>query len=609
MICWWRIRNNFKKPSASNLTELKDILKNNIFGVDKHKEAVRLAFFSLSLVLLDELSPKEIWENLKFDNLLENNLISKDFFELINNNFFSNKFDLIIGNPPFISKLTSQAKKIEKEKSKKRPKLPDNQIALLFLEQGMGLCKDKGILSLIMPAGALLYNNNSYEFRKYFFGKFNLRQIIDFTPLSGFLFQSANVSTAAVFIENKPSEKKDILHLTVRRTKPTKEKIYFESDYYDFHKISYKDAMGNRLIWKANLLGGGRLKHIASRFQKVRSLNDYLEEKKNKGWKFAEGYTANNKIEHKLNKLKANKNDNEFEKLQKKYKTPDYLLNKPTIHPNDFTEDGIDNDEIKILASRYLRRSVKENKEIFKPPHLLIKKVVGKKSIPIEFREDYLSFSNDFIGIYAPNNQANELKEIEKRIKNNRNYLFYAAIFSGYYMVGRATAILKKDILALPYPERKEDVELSETEQIIADDFLNCLLNFHKTGENSKAEKPATDKNLKLFSSTYCNLLNTVYNKFYPLKPIKTNSFICIPFYHRKKPKIAEYNDKQLENYLQNLISNNSYGSNINIVKILRLYEKNIIYIIKTKQRRYWLRSVAIRDADETFSDLIKQGY
>ena len=360
MICWWRIRNNFKKPSAKNLKELKNILKNNIFGVDKHKEAVRLAFFSLSLVLLDELSPKEIWENLKFDNLLEKNLICKDFFELINNNFFSNKFDLIIGNPPFISKLTSEAKKIEKKKSKKRPKLPDNQIALLFLEQGISLCKDKGMLSLIMPAGALLYNNNSYEFRKYFFGKFNLRQIIDFTPLSTLLFQSANVSTAAVFVENKPSEKKDVLHLIIRRTKPTKEKIYFESDYYDFHKVSYKNAIENRLIWKANLLGGGRLKHLASRIQKVRSLNDYLEEKKDKGWKFAEGYTTNNQIEHRLNKLKANKNKSEFENLEKKYKTPDYLLNKPAIRPGDFTENGINNDKIKMLKLKYLYCSVKE---------------------------------------------------------------------------------------------------------------------------------------------------------------------------------------------------------------------------------------------------------
>nr|NJM02863.1 N-6 DNA methylase [Desulfobacula sp.] len=79
MIQWWKIRNNWAKPGSQNLGELKEILKNNIFGVDIHEEAIRLTFFSLSLVLLDELSPKVIWENLKFDNLIGNNLISSDF--------------------------------------------------------------------------------------------------------------------------------------------------------------------------------------------------------------------------------------------------------------------------------------------------------------------------------------------------------------------------------------------------------------------------------------------------------------------------------------------------------------------------------------------------
>ena len=248
--------------------------------------------------------------------------------------------------------------------------------------------------------------------------------------------------------------------------------------------------------------------------------------------------------------------------------------------------------------------------EIFEPPHLLIKEVVGKKSIPIEFRKDYLSFSNHVLGIYAPDNQANKLKEIEKRIKNNKNYLFFIAMFSRVYMVGRATAMLKKDILSLPYPENKEDIELSETEQIIADDFLNYLLDFHKSmWWKINYRIPATNEDLELFSSTYCNLLNTVYNKFYPLEPIITDSFICIPFYHTTKPKIAKYDKQKLEEHLQNLISNNSYGSQINIVKILRLYENNIIYLIKPKQLRYWIRTIAIRDADDTFPDLIKQGY
>ena len=37
--------------------------------------------------------------------------------------------------------------------------------------------------------------------------------------------------------------------------------------------------------------------------------------------------------------------------------------------------------------------------------------------------------------------------------------------------------------------------------------------------------------------------------------------------------------------------------------------KENIIYLIKPKQLRFWLKSIAIRDADETFVDLRNQGY
>lgn len=280
MLQWWRIRNSWKKPGAENLDELKRILRNNIFGVDKHEEAVRLTFFSLSLALLDELSPKVIWENLKFDNLLENNLISKDFFRLINKDFFKPNFDLVIGNPPFISKLTSDALTIESQRIKERPKLPDNQIALLFLEQSMNLCKTGAGLCLIMPSGPFLYNENSAEFRKYFLKTYHVPQIIDFTFLTEILFESAKVAVVAVFAKREDSCQKDLLHVTVRRTKPAKEKLYFELDHYDFHKISFHNATDKRLIWKSNLLGGGRINHVLAKFEHIRSLGGYLRKKK-----------------------------------------------------------------------------------------------------------------------------------------------------------------------------------------------------------------------------------------------------------------------------------------------------------------------------------------
>ena len=102
LIYRWRRKNNWEPPK---LEDLKDLLTNNIYGVDKNKEAVRLTAFSLTLALCDELSSLEIWDNLQFNKLKEKNLFESDFFELIIKEKLPTNFDLVIGNPPFVKKL------------------------------------------------------------------------------------------------------------------------------------------------------------------------------------------------------------------------------------------------------------------------------------------------------------------------------------------------------------------------------------------------------------------------------------------------------------------------------------------------------------------------
>ena len=196
----------------------------------------------------------------------------------------------------------------------------------------------------------------------------------------------------------------------------------------------------------------------------------------------------------------------------------------------------------------------------------------------------------------------------QKRIKNNRTCLFYVAGFSGRYMIGRATSILKKDLESLPYPEDEKELELTEIEQILVDDVLDYMLDFRRKGEKSVAEKPVDDNKLHQFSEIYCRVLNSVYKEFKPYEPLKTGSFICYPFYYKDKPQIKTESMDKLEAYLYELIQNNT-TTNSRIVRMLRIYEQNTIYLIKPKQTRYWLRSIAIRDADETFADLVAQGY
>jgi len=59
---------------------------------------------------------------------------------------------------------------------------------------------------------------------------------------------------------------------------------------------------------------------------------------------------------------------------------------------------------------------------------------------------------------------------------------------------------------------------------------------------------------------------------------------------------------------VQQLLKKEYTYANLRIIRVIRLYDENAIYLIKPNQLRYWLKSVAINDADETFYYLSQNG-
>jgi hypothetical protein len=64
----------------------------------------------------------------------------------------------------------------------------------------------------------------------------------------------------------------------------------------------------------------------------------------------------------------------------------------------------------------------------------------------------------------------------------------------------------------------------------------------------------------------------------------------------------------QLRNKLDVLLHEQK-GTSLHITRIARIYDGNFMFLLKPDTLRYWLRSVALRDADEALSDLRSQGF
>lgn len=593
LVQWWQ-KEQFQKTGKlvfPKTDDLKTILRNSIYGVDIEEASVRLSVFSLSIALCDMLKPTEIWTDLRFDDLRERNIHHKDFFQYLSE-AESGQFSLVIGNPPFEDKRKDFKKYLSSFNITPEYTIPRNQMAMLFLQQAMKLLKPGGLLSLVMPSGPLLYNN-TLEFRKEFFSRYTVPQIIDLSELRNatVLFEKT-VATAVVFAYNRePDPDHTLQHITVKRSKSTKERLFFEIDHYDIHPVSQEVAETDLAIWKANLMGGNQLYYLIKRLRQLQTLGEFLENKKRSDrWAYGEGYHYGDRK-----------------------KQAAHLTGKLLVESNKFTERGIL--ETKIESSTLFGRTREDNKLIFKAPHLLIKEIIGKKKFISEYVDFDLIFKNRIVGIHAPTKEKDQLLQIQHSLL--RNYSIFKLLIlslSAEAGINRSGGYVMymKDILNLPFPKNDKDLLLSTNEEIIKDDVLIYKLEELSKGEKAKINiQSATDEDLEEFGAVFCQNLNSIYQtgdkKFKTLQPIKTLSYTCYPFAFGTEEFAPELSGALREGDLSELIENQH--ESVHYRRILRLYQKDLIFLIKPNTLRYWLKSIALRDAGDVMNDFVNSGY
>jgi len=600
LVQWWRYdqwlkTGVLKKPS---LETLKNLLTTNIYGIDIEQDAINLSIFSMALAVLDEVDlDPPTWEQLSFPNL-ENNIINKDFFDyIVNWNGIAN-FDLVIGNPPFNlppqkdkePNRTEYFKNLQKTIGyKSELKIPDENPALHFLVQSFKLLKSDGLLCMIQPSAPLLYSQN-LSFKQNLFNKYNLLQVIDFTKLADVLWGRKNVSTAAVFIQNANPDDKPVLHLIAERTFSNKNRLFLEFDHYDFHLMDKQTAIYTAFAWKANLLGGGRIFHIIERFLNMRTIGSYVKQKKSDGWVKGQGFIEGNQ----------------------KSKTADYITGKNFLPTESLTDKGINMENIVPCESTLFIRP--RNKIIYTPPLLLFRKIIGRNGLCVGYSDDYLTFKSDIISIHAPKEDRKELILMANFIKCNSEFIrFYILATSSRVGILKETSLYDEDIFNLPYPENDFEAELTSAERIIINDAITY---YNGIKSDILYQHHAYDNDIFTFSNIFCKCLNSVYEtdekKFILDSIIDAKAYYIVKFIYNNQNESKNIAIEYIENLHQIInkitpLAHNSHTTHFQ--KVMKIYGNNTIFFIKPKQLKYWLKSIAIKDADEVFADYTKIRY
>ena len=599
IVQWWIIKNNWERPSQGELIAL---LRATTFGVDKSSTATQVAAFSLFLTVCDFLTPKEIWQNLKFDNFDKDNLADCDFFDYNS----AERFDLIIGNPPFnrykLKQRTSSARLRDDElcsKYHQRPSSPN--LAYLFFEEGYQYLKPNGKICLILPSSGLLYIEASFEYRKYIFEHYNIPQIIDLTYLNRTLFngESGDISVCILFGTQSLIPNNRVLHLVVKNTLPAKEKLFFEVDYYDFFYINRQDILSNKYIFKSNYWGGGRLSTIIDNLSRKMTFSDYISS-------LPGFHMSGGKREGSF--LRVVDDENKYLNLRGMYR-----LDKQN---KSFNHDGIELHKLNVISEDVYVS--KESAKPFLSPHILIRRIIEKESsrVPIDYLPDInIVFGERVIGIHSPTSSTAILEKIYNKFKESHQAIsLFLAVASSDYSTGTATGILNEDIDKIPWGNTEENIMLTDIGKIYYNDIFSYILDLKTRGEKSKALARTDDDDIASYASCFCTILNKLYasgqKQFHLAEKIPLDdNFFMIIFKYSSDSIVNTLNRNLIKSELSSMMTFRDDNQSYVVRRIVRYYKDDTIVFIKPNEKRFWLRSIAIRDADDSIDYFIDGGF
>jgi len=573
----WRARHEWARPDVDTLRDLLG----RVHGVDNDEGAIELATFSLCLAMCDSLTPEEIRATTElFPKLRGISLHHSCFFAAKYRGALSDKVAVLVGNPPFKSGLkTEGAQDAYRRYVEEGGRLPDLQVAYLFLHESMRLLRPGGILGMLQQYN-LLYNEKP-EFRRRFLASWNVREVLDFVSVRG-LFSKDTKVIAIVAQAESPQADGNVLHAVFRRTVRAEASQRFDIDSYDLHRvprlaISQDDTPD---IWRSNLLGGSRTYAFVRRLRGMPSLRRHAMRM---GWTFGEGF---------------------IEGRKGKSGDAEHLYDQPMLPSDALTVDGVDRSRI----GRVDRKPIEgpRSEALFTPPMLLIRE---HGDLPnVLWREGYLTYKNKIVGFAAAT--ADELMPVERWLRDETIGLrAYVAAISLRMLSQKATTLSCRDIYDLPFDPEAPGLELSENERRIADDILRHYVDYVRLGSASRLSKYRAQDGLDSFAAVFAGQISALY----PKKPLHAAGSMdlggtVIQAFAFGEGEIDWSRTELLKGRLDALLRE-TRGSSLTMTRVARIYDGSFIFLLKPDRLRYWLPTVALKDADDVLADLRAQGF
>lgn len=649
-------------------TAIKNLAKENIYGVDKDLSAVQVAVFSIYLTLLDYLEPPAI-ETFKFPILFNTNFFEADFFDLnaiFNNQFKDFEFDFILGNPPWKGNgmndigngYLKNRKNAEKSLKKKFTiAINNNEIAEAFVLRVSDFCKKKTQIAFIIGSSSLYnlgYNKEERSlFRQYLLEEYFIDRVFELAPVRYEVFEKSNkpaVAPAAIifyrYANGENTDRNIVHHISLKQSR-----FFSLFKIFTINRSDYKQIQQDKLkefdwLWKVLVYGSYLDFNFVRRInQEYTSIKDIISDKK----RFIEGTGI---------QFSSNPNYDST-----------HLIGKPFIDSYGLTSFFILPEKISAFEKSKVHRL--RDERLFKAPMLLIREGIDMKSLTAKCaisRIDLL-FKGSITSIKP-------LHHSDIVVLQNILAKYNSSLFS-YYAINLFTTIgIERERVtnynkySLPYLELNvnENIEkiekaklqiYSERQGVTIDNFkiddleklvYSELQKINKViykkinindGEQSLIDYSlevnrtlivGNDENKKnLFSTINLNdeiLKNyaAIFIERFKSKLEKQDKKFVVEIWHTNQiigmffklvpassfKKAIVWEDKQENDWeilsLLTKISSEKVTDKLFVQKDIRGFEKDYFYIFKPNEKRLWHKAIGYLDVNEFADAILKAG-
>jgi hypothetical protein len=653
--------------SSSFKTAIKNLAKDNIFGIDKDLSAVQVAVFSIYLTLLDYLDPPGI-ETFKFPILLNSNLFESDFFDETKefNTFLKDiEFDFILGNPPWkgngMDKIGNTYLQKRKAKEKNlRKKFPiainNNEIAEGFVLRVSDFCQHSTQIALIIRSSSLYnlgYGKTDFSpFRQYLLDEFFVDSVFELAPVRHEVFEKSNqpaIAPAAIifyrYAHGENTDRNVITHISLKQSRFFSLFKIFTINRTDFKQIQQVKFKEFDWLWKVLVYGSYLDFNFIKRLKEDYStIGDIIYDKKkfvvSTGLHSRTKDLENPKDISKIEGIPFLKTDAfnsffiDYSKTDELERNKIDIVKDPRIYrkPMLLVREGID------MGTLTAKAAISKKDILFKGSITSIK-TLGKKNVDV-IQNITAVFSSEIFSYYAvnifttigierervTNYNKFSLPYLELKVENeisvieNANIEIYSLQqepLNDNFKIQKLENEIYEKIGAINQAVRK-NLDLTEIETSLIDYALD-ISRHQITGDEKDKKNLFTplifkDEVLKVYASIFSKRFKSKLDnekKKFVVEIWHTNQIVGMFF---KMIPSSEFSTNITWENKQNgdieiislltRISSEKITDKLFVQKDIRGFEKDYFYIFKPNEKRLWHKAIGYLDVNE-FADAI----